>query len=43
MRVPYDEVLANYVSPDSCGGSGNTATFGLDFLTGAPKVESLYC
>ncbi len=23
MKVPHDEGLANHVSPESCGGSGN--------------------
>lgn len=34
MKVPYDEDLANHVSPESCGGCGNTSAFGLVLLTG---------
>ncbi len=31
MKVPYDEDLANHVSPESCGGCGNAAA---EALTG---------
>lgn len=31
MKVPHDEGLANHVSPESCGGSGNETA---DALTG---------
>ncbi len=34
MKVLYDEDLANRVSLESCGGSGNITAFGLVLLTG---------
>lgn len=34
MKVLYDEDLANRVSPELCGGSGNIAAFWLVLLTG---------